>query len=235
MMDDPYLWNLPHRRRHSSSRHTSSTPTFTEAFSVPTLRSISASEPGRCPRSSFQAVSSCESLGQVGAYRKGDPENKSSGSILQLRLPLRPHTRQQTVEHETQGPNRFCRCHSAHSGLLLLARCQPEKVQRQVTWQDGLDGLRLGKRICPILHDANPRVHVSNGESCKDRNTGLSLRSCLTTSSCHRQYIYWLISCFADDVNANARNGGVFRAIEAIGQAVSYGINAKAGNRMIPL
>ncbi|KAG7529371.1 hypothetical protein FFLO_05723 [Filobasidium floriforme] len=48
-------------------------------------------------------------------------------------------------------------------------------------------------------------------------------------------YIYWLISCFADDVNANARNGGVFRAIEAIGQAVSYGINAKAGNRMIPL
>jgi hypothetical protein len=48
-------------------------------------------------------------------------------------------------------------------------------------------------------------------------------------------YIYWLISCFQVDVNGNARNGGVFRAIEAAGQAVSYGMNSKIKNGVIML
>lgn len=48
-------------------------------------------------------------------------------------------------------------------------------------------------------------------------------------------YIYWLISCFSDDVTANARNGGVFRAIEAAGQAVSYGLNSKVQRVIISI
>jgi hypothetical protein len=46
-------------------------------------------------------------------------------------------------------------------------------------------------------------------------------------------YIYWLISCFQTDVNGNGRYGGVFRAIESAGQAVSYGMNAKIKNGVI--
>lgn len=49
------------------------------------------------------------------------------------------------------------------------------------------------------------------------------------------QYIYWLISCFVVDVQGNARNGGVFRCVEAVGQAVSYGINSNVEARFIPL
>ena len=36
-----------------------------------------------------------------------------------------------------------------------------------------------------------------------------------------------LISCFATDMQTNARMAGVFRACEAVGQAVSYGIMSK--------
>lgn len=49
------------------------------------------------------------------------------------------------------------------------------------------------------------------------------------------QYIYWLLSCFTVDVQGNARNGGIFRSVEAIGQAVSYGINSNVATRFIPL
>ncbi|WWD00433.1 hypothetical protein V866_007346 [Kwoniella sp. B9012] len=48
-------------------------------------------------------------------------------------------------------------------------------------------------------------------------------------------YIYWLISCFTADVQGNARTGGVFRCVEAVGQAVSYGINSNVKTKMIPL
>ncbi|WVQ84846.1 hypothetical protein IAT38_007003 [Cryptococcus sp. DSM 104549] len=48
-------------------------------------------------------------------------------------------------------------------------------------------------------------------------------------------YIYWLLSCFTSDVQGNARNGGIFRCVEAVGQAVSYGINSNAKTRFIPL
>lgn len=48
-------------------------------------------------------------------------------------------------------------------------------------------------------------------------------------------YIYWLISCWSSDVTANARQGGLFRAVEAAGQAVSYGLNSKVKNLSITL
>ncbi|WVR07892.1 hypothetical protein IAU60_004935 [Kwoniella sp. DSM 27419] len=50
-----------------------------------------------------------------------------------------------------------------------------------------------------------------------------------------QSYIYWLISCFVVDVQGNARNGGIFRCVEAVGQAVSYGINSNVKAKMVPL
>ncbi|EFW99067.1 duf895 domain protein membrane protein [Grosmannia clavigera kw1407] len=46
--------------------------------------------------------------------------------------------------------------------------------------------------------------------------------------------VYWILGQFASDVATNARTGGVFRCWETVGQAVSYGINAKASNKFIP-
>lgn len=52
---------------------------------------------------------------------------------------------------------------------------------------------------------------------------------------CPLAYRYWLISCYATDVQSNARHAGVFRSFEAVGQAVSYGINSHASNLFIGL
>ncbi|KAM0418895.1 hypothetical protein ACHAPT_012160 [Fusarium lateritium] len=46
--------------------------------------------------------------------------------------------------------------------------------------------------------------------------------------------VYWVLGQFGSDVSTNARTGGVFRSWETVGQAVSYGINAKASNKFIP-
>jgi hypothetical protein len=46
-------------------------------------------------------------------------------------------------------------------------------------------------------------------------------------ASAEQQYVYWLLSCFATDVQSNARNGGIFRFWEAVGQAISYGISSR--------
>lgn len=35
------------------------------------------------------------------------------------------------------------------------------------------------------------------------------------------------MSCFATDVQSNARNGGIFRFWEAVGQAISYGVSSR--------
>lgn len=41
-----------------------------------------------------------------------------------------------------------------------------------------------------------------------------------------QNYIYWLLSAFLSDTQSNARHGGVFRSIEAAGQAISYGVES---------
>ncbi|KAL4929744.1 major facilitator superfamily domain-containing protein [Aspergillus undulatus] len=48
-----------------------------------------------------------------------------------------------------------------------------------------------------------------------------------TTGPLSQSYMYWLLSSFATDAQANVRNGAMFRCIEAIGQAVAYGMNTK--------
>lgn len=80
----------------------------------------------------------------------------------------------------------------------------------------------MGKRLRALLRHANLRVPLSNGKHAQHDQTKL-------------QYIYWLLSCFTVDVQGNARNGGIFRCVEAIGQAVSCGINSNVSTRFIPL
>lgn len=55
-----------------------------------------------------------------------------------------------------------------------------------------------------------------------------------TTGPLSQSYMYWLISSFAADAQANVRNGAAFRCVEAVGQAVSYGLNTKAGLGTLP-
>jgi hypothetical protein len=47
--------------------------------------------------------------------------------------------------------------------------------------------------------------------------------------------LYWILGTFSTDVKASSRSGGLFRAFETAGQAVSYGINSAAsGDPRIP-
>ncbi|WWC73889.1 uncharacterized protein I206_107861 [Kwoniella pini CBS 10737] len=50
-----------------------------------------------------------------------------------------------------------------------------------------------------------------------------------TTGPLSQSYMYWLLSSFATDAQSNVRNGAAFRCMEAIGQAVAYGMNSKTG------
>ncbi|KAJ5202096.1 uncharacterized protein N7498_006759 [Penicillium cinerascens] len=51
-----------------------------------------------------------------------------------------------------------------------------------------------------------------------------------TTGPLSQSYMYWLLSSFAADAQENVRNGAAFRCIEAIGQAISYGMNTQTTN-----
>lgn len=42
--------------------------------------------------------------------------------------------------------------------------------------------------------------------------------------------LYWILGTFSTDAKASARTGGLFRAFETCGQAVSYALNATAGD-----
>ncbi|KAJ4305249.1 hypothetical protein N0V90_000780 [Kalmusia sp. IMI 367209] len=48
-----------------------------------------------------------------------------------------------------------------------------------------------------------------------------------TTGPLSQSYMYWLLSSFATDAQSNVRNGAAFRCLEAVGQAVSYGMNTQ--------
>ncbi|KAL4890096.1 major facilitator superfamily domain-containing protein [Aspergillus ambiguus] len=49
-----------------------------------------------------------------------------------------------------------------------------------------------------------------------------------TTGPLSQSYMYWLLSSFATDAQENVRNGAAFRCIEAVGQAVAYGMNTQS-------
>ncbi|RTE85232.1 hypothetical protein BHE90_000243 [Fusarium euwallaceae] len=48
-----------------------------------------------------------------------------------------------------------------------------------------------------------------------------------TTGPLSQSYMYWLISSFAMNAQDNVRNGAAFRCLEAIGQAIAYGMNTQ--------
>ncbi|KAI1396451.1 MFS general substrate transporter [Hypoxylon fuscum] len=48
-----------------------------------------------------------------------------------------------------------------------------------------------------------------------------------TTGPLSQSYMYWLLSSFATDAQSNVRNGAAFRCLEAVGQAISYGMNTQ--------
>lgn len=41
--------------------------------------------------------------------------------------------------------------------------------------------------------------------------------------------LYWILATFSTDVGSSSRSGGLFRAFETAGQAVSYALNSQAG------
>lgn len=47
--------------------------------------------------------------------------------------------------------------------------------------------------------------------------------------------LYWIMGTFSTDVKSSSRTGGLFRAFETAGQAVSYAINSNTGDKRIPL
>lgn len=42
--------------------------------------------------------------------------------------------------------------------------------------------------------------------------------------------LYWILGTFSTDMKSSSRTGGLFRAFETAGQAVSYGINSRTGS-----
>jgi hypothetical protein len=47
--------------------------------------------------------------------------------------------------------------------------------------------------------------------------------------------LYWMLGTFSTDVKSSSRTGGLFRAFETAGSAVTYAINSSTGDKRIPL
>lgn len=47
--------------------------------------------------------------------------------------------------------------------------------------------------------------------------------------------LYWMLGCLSTNMESSSRVGGLFRAFETAGQAVSYGINSSASDPRAPL
>ncbi|RDW64799.1 hypothetical protein BP6252_10450 [Coleophoma cylindrospora] len=55
-----------------------------------------------------------------------------------------------------------------------------------------------------------------------------------TTGYLTQLSLYWILGTFSTDVKSSSRTGGLFRAFETAGQAVSYAINSHSGDARIP-
>jgi hypothetical protein len=51
-----------------------------------------------------------------------------------------------------------------------------------------------------------------------------------TTGYLTQLSLYWVLGAFSTDVKSSSRTGGLFRAFETAGQAVSYAINSHTGD-----
>ncbi|KAL2841760.1 major facilitator superfamily domain-containing protein [Aspergillus pseudoustus] len=87
-------------------------------------------------------------------------------------------------------------------------------------------GVYIWSIIMQTRFNANNPGHI-------DWSDGLYAKSFLpyffvqTTGPLSQSYMYWLLSSFATDAQENVRNGAAFRCIEAVGQAISYGMNTQ--------
>ncbi|KAL2867717.1 major facilitator superfamily domain-containing protein [Aspergillus lucknowensis] len=90
--------------------------------------------------------------------------------------------------------------------------------------------LNVGVYIWSIVMQAKFNAHNPGHIDWKD---GLYAKSFLpyffvqTTGPLSQSYMYWLLSSFATDAQENVRNGAAFRCIEAVGQAIAYGMNTQ--------
>ena len=110
-------------------------------------------------------------------------------------------------------------------------------------------GVYIWSIVMQVRFDANPPGKI-------DWDDGLFPTAFLpyffvqTTGPLSQSYMYWLLSSFATDAQgkktmimfiipglnsntpsiANVRNGAAFRCIEAVGQAIAYGMNTKTSS-----
>lgn len=90
--------------------------------------------------------------------------------------------------------------------------------------------LNLGVYIWSIVMQVKFNVHTPGKIDWDDSLYATSFLPYFfvqTTGPLSQSYMYWLLSSFATDAQANVRNGAAFRCLEAVGQAISYGMNTQ--------
>lgn len=55
-----------------------------------------------------------------------------------------------------------------------------------------------------------------------------------TTGYLTQLSLYWILGTFSTNIKSSSRTGGLFRAFETAGQAVSYAINSHSGDARTP-
>ena len=92
------------------------------------------------------------------------------------------------------------------------------------------DSLNLGVYIWSIVMQTRFNAHTPGKIDWDDQlypSAFLPYFFVQTTGPLSQSYMYWLLSSFATDAQSNVRNGAAFRCLEAVGQAVSYGMNTQ--------
>lgn len=89
--------------------------------------------------------------------------------------------------------------------------------------------LGLKERLTSLIG----RTHRSHGKRWAEAY--LPYFIIFTTGYWTQLSLYWILGTFSANVKASSRTGGLFRAFETAGQAVSYAINANTGDKRIPL
>ncbi|EPE04439.1 membrane protein [Ophiostoma piceae UAMH 11346] len=90
-------------------------------------------------------------------------------------------------------------------------------------------GVYIWSIVMQVRFDANPPGKIDWDDSLFP-TAFLLYFSVQTTGPLSQSYMYWLLSSFATDAQANVRNGAAFRCIEAVGQAIAYGMNTKTSS-----
>lgn len=92
------------------------------------------------------------------------------------------------------------------------------------------------KSTTPLFEDfVKPLAKHNHSETARWAEAYLPYLIVFTTGYLTQLSLYWILGTFSVDVKASARTGGLFRAFETAGQAVSYAINSNdGGDNRIP-